>query len=360
MKILAIFILLCVGLLGLLLWQFTGTTPAPSAAPPDVAQSPAHRLVPSSAASADPVSPPDAESPSPSVAEPSDPLPEPPVSSASAESEPTSPSEAVAAPPASAPVKWLDDPAEERAARGRMNELRNVILDDPANEAALNAALRLARERRWPTETCDLLARLVHLRPDDADLRYQLGTQYMLLRQPVEAVPHLRAAARARPDDRETWYNLAVAHQTLGHLTEAREAWSRVIELDPKNPDAYVHRGEVFVDLRDWSAAQEDFARARQIEPRAIDATLNLALAMTKLGQADQARDLLLPLLAENPKHVPLLNRLAETTWSVYQSDPNEKKDLAAKTREYCDRSLALVADQPEIVALRDQARAAE
>lgn len=357
MKILSIFILLCVLLLILLVWQFSGMNA--ETAPP--ASAPSNLVEPAAVP----------EAPRPSIVTPA---PEPATTALPSKTEnspvnanqqaavataQTSTNSDAAAPavPASAPaVKWLDDSAEERDARRRMNELRDVLLDDPANEAALASALRLAREREWPVETCDLLARLVLLHPYDADLRFELGTQYMLLRRWVEAIPHLRAAADARPDHVKTLYNLAVAHQALGHLADARREWTRVIELDPHNPDPYVHRGEVLLDLRDWLAAAANFEQALEIEPRALDVTLNLALVRTKLGRAESARALLLPLLAEHPRHVPLLNRLAETTWNVYLSDPAGREDLLRETRDYCDRSLSIVPDQTEIKELREQA----
>lgn len=270
------------------------------------------------------------------------------------------PSDAPAGTAAPAVVRWLDDAAEDRAAVERLNELRLVLLDDPSNEAALRAALRLARQHAWPNEVCDLLARLVHLRPDDPELRYQLGTQYMLLRRWVEAIPHLRAAAEARPDHLESIYNLAVAHQALGHLEAAGRAWTRAIELDADNPDPYVHRGEVHLDLKDWASAAADFEQARRLESDQPDVILNLSHALVRLDRTEHARELLLSALAEYPRNVPLLNRLADTTWRLYEFGTRDKLRLALETREYCERSLALVPDQPEIAELLERAREAE
>lgn len=270
------------------------------------------------------------------------------------------PSDAPAESAAPAVVRWLDDAADDRAAVERLNELRLILLEDPSNEAALRAALRLARQHAWPNEACDLLARLVQLRPDDPELRYQLGTQYMLLRRWVEAIPHLRAAAEARPEHLESIYNLAVAHQALGHLEAAGRAWTRAIELDADNPDPYVHRGEVHLDLKDWASAAADFEQARRLESDQPDVILNLSHALVRLDRTEQARELLLSALAEYPRNVPLLNRLADTTWRLYEFGTRDKLRLALEIREYCERSLALVPDQPEIAELLERAREAE
>jgi predicted Zn-dependent protease len=280
-----------------------------------------------------------------SASQPSGPARTPPSSQAS-----VSP----AAPATQATVRWAGD--EERAAKKRFAELRQILVADPYNQAALEAALELARRLEWHNEACDLLGRLVRLRRDDVGLRFELATQLMRLERWLEAIPQLRFVVEAQPENERAWYDLAIAHQALGHLRDARATWNRVIQLMPANPDAYAHRGEVLLDLRAWTQAAADFETSLGLSPGALDATMNLALALAKLGRADQARDRLLPLLERHPVHVPLLNRLAELTWTLYQSDPAENHALAEETVGYCARSLAINDAQPEIKALHDRA----
>jgi len=259
-----------------------------------------------------------------------------------------------AAPATQATVRWADD--DERAAKKRFAELRQILVADPHNQAALQAALELARRLEWHNEACDLLGRLVRVRRDDPGLRFELATQLMRLERWLEAIPQLRFVVEAQPENERAWYNLAIAHQALGHLRDARATWNRVIQLMPANPDAYAHRGEVLLDLRAWTQAAADFETSLGLNPGALDATMNLALALAKLGRADQARDRLLPLLDRHPVHVPLLNRLAEVTWTLYQSDSAGNHALAKETVGYCSRSLAINDAQPEIKALHDRA----
>ena len=259
-----------------------------------------------------------------------------------------------AAPATQATVRWAGD--DQRAAKRRFAELREILVADPHNQAVLEAALELARRLEWHNEACDLLGRLVRVRRDDPGLRFELAAQLMRLERWLEAIPQLRFVVEAQPENERAWYNLAIAHQALGHLREARATWNRVIELMPANPDAYAHRGEVLLDLRAWTRAAADFETSLRLKPGALDATMNLALALAKLGRADQARDKLLPLLDRHPVHVPLLNRLAEVTWTLYQSSPAGNEALAKETLGYCSRSLAINDAQPEIKALHDRA----
>ena len=252
-------------------------------------------------------------------------------------------------------VRWASGD-EQRRTRQRFIELRDMLADDPHNQAVLEAALELARQLEWHNEACDLLARLVRLRTDDVAVRFELAVQLMRLERWLEAIPQLRFVVEQQPGDERAWYNLAIAHQALGHLRDARITWDRVLELMPENPDAYAHRGEVLLDLRAWKEAAADFATSLRLDPGSLDVTMNLALALAKLGQAGEARDRLLPLLNRHPVHVPLLNRLAELTWTLHQADSVANYALAAETLEYCTRSLTLNDDQPEIKALRDRA----
>jgi tetratricopeptide (TPR) repeat protein len=244
----------------------------------------------------------------------------------------------------------------ERRAWQRLAELREILLSDPYNEAALEAALDLAREFGWHEAARGALERLVSLRPEKDDLRFELAVQLMQLELWLEAITQLRAIVERDPENGPSAYNLAIAHQSVGHLRDARTTWDRVITLMPENPDAYAHRGEVLLDLESWKAAATDFETALRLEPESIDAALNLSLALSKLGQHVAARDTLLAILERHPRHVPLLNRLAEIAWAAYESAPIANKKAAAETIYYSRRSLAVVPDQPEMESLLDRA----
>lgn len=254
-------------------------------------------------------------------------------------------------------IRWAGDLRRRRAER-RFRELRQIIRQEPNNEPAVRAALALARQLEWPNEECDLLGRLLRLRPNDVALRFEYATTLMRLRRWLEALEHLRLVVAGEPEHAAAWYNLAVAHQSLAHLHDARATWDRVIELMPDNPDAYFHRGEVLLDLEDFAAAADDFRNALRLDPGATDAALNLALALSRLGRLEEARQTLLPLLDGHPRHVPLLNRLAEIIWELYQADPR-RRELARQTVDCCRRSLEQDPAQPELRALLEEARRA-
>lgn len=347
MRTLAVFVAVCLILAGVVaFWMFPGLAGNESYGPPP--STPETSPPPPSSHSApqpDPI-------PTP-VVQPSTETTEevaPVISSPEQQAIQTSPPQ-----PTSGPIVWVDD-VRRKDAVTKFRELRAIIAEDPHNEPAIAAALDLARENQWPNEVCDLLTRLVRLRPDDSARRFELATQLMLLERWVEAIPHLRELADLHPDDARILYNLAVSHQAVGRLHDARRAWDRVIELAPDNPEALARRGEVLLDLRKWAAAAADFQGVLDLEPESLDAAMNLSLALSKTGGVDEARELLASFLAKNPRHVPLLNRLAELTWMAYESVPARDAALASEVRSYCERSLAIVPDQPDVRELLERA----
>ncbi len=262
---------------------------------------------------------------------------------------------AAAAPATQSVVHWATD-VRQRRMRQRFIRLRETLVSEPHNEAALEAALELARQLQWHNEACDLLGRLVRLRPEDAALRFELAIESMRLERWLEAIPQLRSVVRRQPENGHAWYGLAIAHQALGHLHDARVTWDRVAQLLPENADVFARRGEVLLDLGDWAAAAADFETALRLEPDSIDAAMNLSLALSRLGRLAEARQGLLPLLEQRPRYVPLLNRLAEIAWALYQDNPVDGEALSDETVSLCRRSLAVAPDQPDIKALLKRA----
>jgi predicted Zn-dependent protease len=360
LKILASFLVICLGLLALVVWAFIPTTRNRAT---DADSPPNERA--SSPLSVNDVSPGESCAGGASL-EPADTglrrepeaadKPPPPSSTSMPPVVAGVPHDASALAP-QPKVHWASD-VSQRQAKERFVELRDTLVSDPYNPAALEAALELADQLEWPNEACDLLTRLVRLRPEDAALRFRLATLLMQLDRWLEAIPQLRRVIEHQPENPRAWYNLAIAHQALGHLSDARATWDRVIELTPENLDAYAHRGEVLLDLHAWSPAALDFETALRLEPESapVDAMMNLSLALWKLGRLLDARDALLPLLEKYPEHVPALNRLAQITWDRFQANPVANAAQAGETADYCRRSLAVDANQPEIKGLFERA----
>ena len=256
-------------------------------------------------------------------------------------------------PSSQATVRWAADPALKDAWR-RLALARAALRDDPTHETALRDQLAALIALHGWEEALDTLVRLAALHPDDAGLRFEQATLLMQLQRFVDAMGPLKATLERDPQHARAWYDLAVAHQALGHLAEARAAWDRAIELAP-SAAAAARRGEVLLDLHEWAAAAADFEAVLAQESDAPDATLNLALALWKLGRNDEARAYLLALLQAQPRNVPVLNRLAQMAWAECQAAPSDSR-RCAEAADWSRQSLALDSQQTDMQKLLDAA----
>jgi len=254
-----------------------------------------------------------------------------------------------------AEATWPDDPRVAEIRR-RLVQARAALRADPNHETARRDEVAALCELGDWRGAATALQPLLDLHPDDTQLHFELATILLRLHRWLEAIGALKTVVSHEPDNHRAWFNLAVAHQKLGHLDEARRAWDRTVTLDP-SPAAHERRGEVLLDLREWAAAAEDFQAVLTHHPDADDATLNLALAWSKLGRHRDARTLLERFLADHPRHIPALNRLANVCWEAFQTAPDGNPNLADEVVTWCQRSLDVDPHQEAIQTLLTQAR---
>ena len=264
---------------------------------------------------------------------------------------PVAPTEpATTAPAASEPVTWPEDP-EQRDASRLLERARATLRTDPDHEAALRDELSaLVRLNRWP-EAARTLERLCRLHADDVNLQFDYAAALLRANRPVEAIAPLNQIVTQHPEHARAWFNLAVAHQAVGHLDDARRAWDRAITLQP-TAEAHAQRGVVLLDLHEWAAAAADFEAVLARQPEAADATLNLALALWKLGRPAEAQHRLRALLDRLPQHVPALNRLAAIDWELWRANPDEYAALRDEALDCWRRSLEADPHQADIQEL--------
>ncbi len=156
-----------------------------------------------------------------------------------------------------------------------------------------------------------LLTERLQAEPDRAYYLFQLGVEYLRMRQPRRAVPYLRRAwaleqaaffadqlgaaliragylqeatrvmadaAGRWPDYTDLHYRLGCAHLLLGNPTAARRALARCVELGPAPADypaieghgtflAWFQLGQTEMDLHNFSAAAAAFRQALAAKP---------------------------------------------------------------------------------------------
>ncbi len=171
---------------------------------------------------------------------------------------------------------------EAATAQGTVDELRDTLRaeadgDDP--EAALVFLREIARWEGDLAAALKHLTRLARLRPEDADLRVDLGGAAVNARRLDEAEAALREALRIAPQHRGALTTLAEVLVLRGKTDEAIGLLKRAVNYDPADP-ATVR--SLDYALRRHSLHHE---RARAIQ-QAREATGDESLMAYELAQA--------------------------------------------------------------------------
>lgn len=249
--------------------------------------------------------------------------------------------------PVATSIRWASDATQHKA-----DQMDQRILAASARrdvEALRRLAQQAHDEGDWRYEILSL-RHAVRLAPEDPESRFSLGASLMRIGAFADAVEHLRKSTGDAEFAPRAWHNLGVALTALGRLHEASEAWDETLKRQPGNFEALARRGETLLDLHEWSGAEADFTAALRIDPDCEDCRMNLVLALIRLGRVDDAKAELEKALARNPRNVPALNRLAR------MAEQEQRRDLVI---DYCQRSLSVQPNQPEIRAMLEIAQTA-
>jgi tetratricopeptide (TPR) repeat protein len=114
----------------------------------------------------------------------------------------------------------------------------------------------------------------------------------------VERAPDGERAAGSRVDEHR---NLGIAFYRTNMLPEAMREFRRVLELRPDDEQARAFCGHVHARQSNWQAALEDYRVLAERSDHTTAALHNCALAQERLGNYEEARDL----LAEAARRTP-------------------------------------------------------
>ena len=127
------------------------------------------------------------------------------------------------------------------------------------------------------------------IKPDYAEVNYNLGLTLQELGQLDFAVKCYENALAVNPEHAEAHNNLGVTLKELGQLDTAIEHYERAIAIKPDYAEVYYNLGNAFRVNGQQDAAVESFEKAITIKPDYPGAHNNLGIIFMELGQKDSA-----------------------------------------------------------------------
>jgi len=112
----------------------------------------------------------------------------------------------------------------------------------------------------------------------------------------------LEQAYALEPSGVHAWSAFGVAHSLLRQWDRAADCYRRAAEEDPRNQLMFELLGEALQQEGDLPGAMAAWRRAIQLQPGYLDASNNLAFALTRSGNTDEAIALLTAALQAHPR----------------------------------------------------------
>ena len=126
------------------------------------------------------------------------------------------------------------------------------------------------------------------------------------------ALDYFRQAAAANPEDPHAWSGLGSCYIGMNQPHEAIEALNRSIEAAPDDAAGHLMLAMYYKDLGRYARQIDALSQAIRIEPDNLPARMELADAYGHLDQTAAQIEALKQILQRYPDHVPALQRMGQ------------------------------------------------
>ena len=161
-----------------------------------------------------------------------------------------------------------------------------------AGTVVIYALLTLWRNEDWKDDY-RLYSRMVETSPQTALPRVNLAFTQFLRGEIVEADLHLQTAVSLMPENPRARVGLGLTRTLLGHTEQGLEHALKAHAYAPHNPDILATLGTIYLYREEPARAIAHLEESLLLNPHQVHASLNLALALHKLGRQAEAEAVL-------------------------------------------------------------------
>jgi tetratricopeptide (TPR) repeat protein len=141
--------------------------------------------------------------------------------------------------------------------------------------------------------------------PTDSEAWSGLGSCYVGLNHPEEAISAFKHAIQANPRDETSYFHLANYYHKLSRYAEAITAYREAIAINPQFEAAYFNLGVALVRLGRYDEGREAFESVVRLNPGAMPAHYHAGLAYRQLGKFEEAVRAQKNAIRLNPEFAP-------------------------------------------------------
>ena len=137
-----------------------------------------------------------------------------------------------------APGPSSPGPSSEETA-SQIALLKDVVKKDPRNLSAWRELGNLYFDAGQPTEAIEAYSRYLSAKPDNSDVRTDMGIMYRALGDFDRAIAEFKKAAGDDPKHVNSRYNIGIVLlHDKGDIKGALKAWEDYVKVDPKSERA--------------------------------------------------------------------------------------------------------------------------
>jgi tetratricopeptide (TPR) repeat protein len=171
--------------------------------------------------------------------------------------------------------------------------------------ASVKFALLLV-DRGAVADAIGILERLQAAGPPSYDVSFNLGSAFVLNREPVRALDAYDAALAVAPDALPALRQAAGIAEQQGQLERALSYWIRARRVAPEDPDVLLGFGRVCWMMDLLEDAEPALEKAAALRPDGLSHQYTLAAVKVGKKQFDAAQRILEPLVAARPQDARL------------------------------------------------------
>lgn len=202
----------------------------------------------------------------------------------------------------------------------------------------------VVRRRKDSAEAYEQILAALDIGPRTPEIEFRAGLLASEAEQRARAIEHFYAARAGNMRSGEYALYLAQAQLGDGRIVDAKVSLLAAVNLDPENAVAWGTLGEIYLRENKPSIAIENLRRAREIQPGVTLWRLVEARALKRMGQDEEALQLLIALPPQEQRDPPVLSLIAECYSLLGRPQEAAERYGAASDSRPTDAALAVEA----------------